>query len=159
MTPMRAPLRSNNAFVPTVVPWTIVALAVSPPSVAKPLRNPAASAPRFDGVFAVRKVRVCALNKKKSVNVPPISTPSMDSETFIGAPPAIENDVPSWLARRQRQKLKSPRHIFLGRWHRKYNQGAYRVRLFRDPAPADRHIRHRQAFQDERARPLRCERQ
>ena len=53
--PAGPPLRSSSAFVPTVVPCTMVAFVPSPrPAAARPARKPSASLPRVDGTFAVQ---------------------------------------------------------------------------------------------------------
>ncbi len=76
ITPMRAPLRSSSALVPTVVPWTMEPSAESAPKVFRPSRKPTASSPRFEGTLAVRNVPAASSRKNRSVKVPPTSTPT-----------------------------------------------------------------------------------
>ena len=66
MMPIRAPLRSSSALVPTVVPCTMASSAsdmchrASGPSI-----NPTASSPRLDGTLAVLKLLRALIKKSK----------------------------------------------------------------------------------------------
>ena len=81
--PTRAPFDSSTAFVATVVPCRMLRssdtwMPASSQIRATPLSTPSEGSPGVDGVFT----RYCALpvsspTRKRSVKVPPTSTPSL----------------------------------------------------------------------------------
>ena len=76
MMPVRAPLRSSSALVPTVVPCTMVRISVkSSTLLAMPSTKPLDWSPRVDGTLAVLTVPSVSSRMKTSVKVPPTSTP------------------------------------------------------------------------------------
>ena len=76
MIPVRAPLRSSNALVATVVPWTTVAIWLkSSTRWRMPSMKPFDWSSRVEGTLAVVTVRPASSQTKTSVKVPPTSTP------------------------------------------------------------------------------------
>ena len=83
ISPTRAPFDSSTAFVATVVPWRMLRTSATPMPASSQMRRTPVSTP-CDGSAGVDGVltRNCAppsesSTRKRSVNVPPTSTPSL----------------------------------------------------------------------------------
>ena len=103
ISPTRAPFDSSTAFVATVVPWRKFCSSPTPiPASSQirrtPVSTPSDGSPGVDGVLT----RNCAPpspseTRKRSVNVPPTSTPNLYaiSPSFLCQPPATGVNVPA----------------------------------------------------------------
>src|SRR3954447_25318486 len=81
MSPTRAPLDSSTALVATVVPWTTLPRSPGAMPAASQIRRTPVSTPRdgsdgVEGVFTRHCRWSPSSTRKRSVNVPPTSTPS-----------------------------------------------------------------------------------
>ncbi len=82
---VRAPRRCKSALVPTVVPWTTSNSASRAPVSAATLCKPSVMASEGSaGVEASLKIFVSPPERKtKSVNVPPVSTPTRTTRATL----------------------------------------------------------------------------
>ena len=81
-SPTRAPFDSSTAFVATVVPWRMlrispISVPASPAIRLTPVRTPSDGSAGVDGVFTRWSEPVSSWTSRRSVKVPPTSTPSL----------------------------------------------------------------------------------